>query len=1132
MRKGLKPIGACLLVALVAGLAQGTSTLHSLPLPAVQLSAALPPSLDEHLRSVEEAGDSVVEMSLAVGSPTEVDPLKQVVREAGGEIIMEEGTHFQVRLPVASAKEVAQATPVMAVGVDGKVAVDPPASPALNSAVELSRANELVSINMDAVGVPAFRNEHSVDGKGVVIAVIDSGVDAGHAGLLQTSDGRPKIVDWKDFTSEGRVLTPYPVEWGSSFTAPGGRSYVLPRDAAAGAARFGFWDESRVSGAINKDVNRNGSQVDRLGVLLLQPVGQDTYRTVYVDSDNDGSFADEQPLRVYRESRSAVRFGRFSTDFLNVVVADIDPQGTWVTFGFDGLGHGTQVSGVLAGYLAGQHHGVAPGAQLMALKAVKSNAEGNWFEIKSAIHYAATHGASVINVSLGGLSTAARVDSTASDWLSQIARQYGVLIVFAADNTGPGLSSGTTLGSSAQVMAVGAYYSPAMWQRDHRFVVPSEGVWWSSGMGPRLDGSYVPNLVAPGGSPTLSPQWLHATGYTTAQGTSMAAPHVTGAAALLIEAGKRQGIQYDYLSLKRAMEMGARPLAGISSFEQGHGVLQLQAAWNKLQQVNSVPTLHAVSREGHGGLLARSYRPGSGEFLLTNSGPDLTRVNLTSSHPWVVPALSTLTLPPGVSRSLPVHLRPPDELGVHSAFIQVSQPDRFGESLTIPVTYVRPVALDMLSDQRYASSDLLEVARFRRTFFSVKPGTSSFTVGVRVLPGPQNKAQGTLKVQVFRPDGQVVYASDPIGVQGSGLTASFRTDFPMEGAWEVVVTALPDTTGENLNAGYSMEVQAQPGHVVRHPLQFAVPAGSTTKHSVELVNPGATFTGRAVAVGLTRQDQSTPWRVIQKPNMLVDDFTISEFSTRMRLEIANPLNQGVDLSLRLYRQDPVEGWKMIRQSVTPGTSREIIELENQPPGRYQLSLGYEAGGMVPGAYQYRRLVGLEGFHLSVSDTARRRIRGERWTAELTIDAPATPGKYTGYLLIRDTENGTDLGWYPIQVSVGLPALELQRKVSQLKWGSPSQVVMELRNTATGQLVDGALTVNGQSYYARSGRVAIPVTPYAEAYDLTVASDLAGYQPLRATFRLPVQQVWGTHPIGVGPTQENSVWRRKVTTQLP
>ncbi|HEV8613481.1 MAG TPA: hypothetical protein VGQ73_08210, partial [Gemmatimonadales bacterium] len=61
-----------------------------------------------------------------------------------------------------------------------------------------------------STGVPAFLAAHPLwDGRGVLIAILDSGLDPGVPGLDSTSAGRPKILDLRDFSGEGRIqLTP------------------------------------------------------------------------------------------------------------------------------------------------------------------------------------------------------------------------------------------------------------------------------------------------------------------------------------------------------------------------------------------------------------------------------------------------------------------------------------------------------------------------------------------------------------------------------------------------------------------------------------------------------------------------------------------------------------------------------------------------------------------------------------------------------------------------------------------------------------------------------------------------------------------------------------------------------------
>src|SRR5512133_1156895 len=55
-------------------------------------------------------------------------------------------------------------------------------------------------------GVDAFIREHpTFDGRGVLIAILDSGIDGTVAGLGTTSAGERKILDLRDFSGEGSV---------------------------------------------------------------------------------------------------------------------------------------------------------------------------------------------------------------------------------------------------------------------------------------------------------------------------------------------------------------------------------------------------------------------------------------------------------------------------------------------------------------------------------------------------------------------------------------------------------------------------------------------------------------------------------------------------------------------------------------------------------------------------------------------------------------------------------------------------------------------------------------------------------------------------------------------------------------
>ncbi|MGC4861120.1 S8 family serine peptidase [Micromonospora sp. DT41] len=232
----------------------------------------------------------------------------------------------------------------------------------------------------------------------------------------------------------------------------------------------------------------------------------------------------------------------------------------------DHNGHGTHVASTIAGTGAasnGQRRGVAPAANLVIGKVLDDHGSGEDSGIIAGMEWAAAR-ADVVNMSLGGSYPDDGSDplSLAVDALSE---RTGALFVIASGNSGGAISSP---GSAASALTVGAV------DRDDRLAD-------FSSRGPLVTSRVAkPELVAPGvdivaaraaGTNLQDPIDKFYEGST---GTSMAAPHVAGAAALLAQrhpdwTGER---------LKAALVGAADPLTGVDPYAVGAGRLNAARA--------------------------------------------------------------------------------------------------------------------------------------------------------------------------------------------------------------------------------------------------------------------------------------------------------------------------------------------------------------------------------------------------------------------------------------------------------------------------------------------------------------------------------------------------------------------------
>ena len=277
--------------------------------------------------------------------------------------------------------------------------------------------------------------------------------------------------------------------------------------------------------------------------------------------------------------------------FADFVNGETDP--------YDDYGHGTHVAGIIAGNgrdSDGLRRGIAPGAHLVALKALDAAGNGFTSTVIAAIDYAITHRAAY-NIRVINLSVAAGVyESYLKDPLTLAAKRAvdaGIVVVAAAGNNGrrangePEYGGIASPGNAPWVMTVGAANQMGTADRADDVVAGF------SSRGPAaIDKSAKPDVVAPGvgiestteptsalfaanptarlwgTAPARSEPYLRLTG------TSMSAPVVTAAIALMLEANPSLTPN----AIKAILQFTAEVRGGVDHLTQGAGFLNARGA--------------------------------------------------------------------------------------------------------------------------------------------------------------------------------------------------------------------------------------------------------------------------------------------------------------------------------------------------------------------------------------------------------------------------------------------------------------------------------------------------------------------------------------------------------------------------
>ena len=1051
------------LIALMSNFLGALSETGPLPAPPSQSG-----KLQKHDRSrlSEIRAQGGIEVALLIASaPGKNEAMSSEIRSAGGAIRYraDDVSYLRSVVPVTAVETIARSENVEAINLIGFPDYQSGASAELDMqtgdreslvpAPDRNTPAENPYLPTRDIGAPQFVKAHpTFDGRGVTIAVIEDIPDLlspelqtaltinGEAvrkiaeihNAFDPNDYDPfriKLEDQVNASSSGTFT--YKEE---TYKAPADGVYWIGifdattrpvPDVPFPATYFSYFDKINLSA--------NPKSRSRFFPVLWNGLTD----TVWIDTNQNNSFADEKAMMDYNVRQDVNAFGKDdpatpNRDTMGFVVLT-NPRDRTVTIGMGSNSHTSGIASGAAGksFFGGKMNGCAPEAQLVFMRAQLIK---NYSPIEAMILAARNPKVDLLAMSWGIVMRQNDGHAVLDVVFDRLIEKYQNPIFIGAHNGGPAMN--TVYNSTSKVITVGGYISGETWRANYA-VSPGRAEYVSNmaSRGPREDGAFKPDIIAPIDSVmvghglfpsfTAGQAFKLPSGYQQTLGTSFSGPMAAGGGALLISAAKQAKVAYDAERIKWAIRATARFLPDFGAHDQGAGLMNVGAAWEALRRAPETIEIHSrasvktalgryLKDPDHGpGIYERegwtAGQTGRREIsFIRTTGP---AKELTCALEWIgndgtfsSPRAIRLPLNKAVNLSVTIN---PRTIGAHSALLNLVDSKTSYPVYQVMNTVVAAESFTAANDFTNRHQGEAEFLKWQSYFFYVPPGVAAFKVDMKV-------SSGNVKLNFFDPTGSSYFTANP-RIPGQGLVSyqnggawsrAFANPYP--GVWEVVII--------NQNTGADgVHLQRQPAATFDLSAQVFgvdVQAGSAPSNSrevesrmtIDFTNRFAAFKGGIAETPLGSAYSDRPV-LTANGHPQIYDINVADGASTLSVTIGQPSDPSADLDLYLY---DCSGEKCIIMAHSlASNSEETVTVNNPKAGKWKAVIDPFSVPSGQATCEYLDVFTHPLFgSLSSSTVSATHELGSRWSEEIVtrVGAPMKgPRKIVGMLNVLSPE---------------------------------------------------------------------------------------------------------------------------------